>query len=100
MGGSMVGNKTGNALKGMLTGGLTELTNKNYSGDSKVQHYLLPFLSTIQKTPTPASPSVTNPDAQTFSAPAGTKMVQAKKTILSRSVSSSGDVLGGTTYLS
>lgn len=93
-----MGGKTSKVLNPLMP--FKALTNKDMSSDDKVKNLALPLLWLAQKTPEKTGPTVINPDAQTFVNPAGNKMVQAKKTILSRSVSSSGDVLGGTTYLS
>lgn len=69
--------------------------NKDRSGDSNMQHFLMPFLSSIQKTPEVTGPTVINPDAQTFSNPSGNKTKPATQTILSRQA---GDTFGNTYF--
>ena len=69
--------------------------NKDRSGDSNMQHFLMPFLSSIQKTPEVTGPTVINPDAQTLSNPSGNKTKPATQTILSRQA---GDTFGNTYF--
>ena len=60
-----------------------------------MQHFLMPFLSSIQKTPEVTGPTVINPDAQTFTNPTGNKTKPATQTILSRQA---GDTFGNTYF--